>query len=132
MNAAEWKLCVAGIGFSLCRVRYDYNMPNPLEQCAPHKTLAGVAKACPDACVSTRCALKAHSTMDFCTEARMSNFDHLPDDATRLSAASLRAHFTGHPTLVGWIGRSVLLIVLLGGGVVMGSLLGPVVYALMK
>lgn len=62
----------------------------------------------------------------------MSNFDHLPDDATRLSAASLRSHFTGHPTLVGWIGRSVLLIMLLGGGVVAGGLLGPVVYALLN
>lgn len=62
----------------------------------------------------------------------MPNFDHLPDDATRLTAASLRAHFTGHPTLVGWIGRSVLLVMLLGGGVVMGSLLGPVVYALLN
>ena len=61
----------------------------------------------------------------------MSNFDHLPDDATRLTAASLRAHFTGHPTLVGWIGRSVLVVMLLGGGLVMGSLLGPVVYALL-
>lgn len=62
----------------------------------------------------------------------MSNFDHLPDDATRLSAASLRAHFTGHPTLVGWIGRSILLVMLLGGGVVMGSLLVPVLYALLN
>ncbi len=62
----------------------------------------------------------------------MSNFDHLPDDATRLTAASLRAHFTGHPTLVGWIGRSVLLVMLLGGGVVMGMLLGLVVYALLN
>lgn len=62
----------------------------------------------------------------------MSNFDHLPDDATRLSAASLRSHFTGHPTLVGWIGRSVLLVMLLGAGAVAGSLLGPVVYALMN
>ncbi|MGI4843963.1 MAG: hypothetical protein ACRYF7_11680 [Janthinobacterium lividum] len=62
----------------------------------------------------------------------MSNFDHLPDDATRLSAASLRAHFTGHPTLVGWIGRSILLVMLLGVGVVMGSLLGPVLYALLN
>lgn len=62
----------------------------------------------------------------------MSNFDHLPDDATRLTAASLRSHFTGHPTLVGWIGRYALLVLLLGGGVVMGSLLGPVVYALLN
>ncbi len=61
----------------------------------------------------------------------MSNFDHLPDDATRLTAASLRSHFTGHPTLVGWIGRSVLVVMLLGAGLVMGSLLGPVVYALL-
>ncbi len=62
----------------------------------------------------------------------MSNFDHLPDDATRLTPASLRAHFTGHPTLAGWIGRSVLLVMLLGGGVLMGRLLGPVVYALLN
>lgn len=62
----------------------------------------------------------------------MSNFDHLPDDATRLTAASLRAHFTGHPTLVGWIGRSVLLVLLLGAGLVTGSLLVPVVYALLN
>lgn len=62
----------------------------------------------------------------------MSNFDHLPDDATRLTAASLRSHFTGHPTLIGWIGRSVLLVVLLGSGLVAGSLLGPVVYALLN
>lgn len=62
----------------------------------------------------------------------MSNFDHLPDDATHFTAASLRSHFTGHPTLVGWIGRYALLVLLLGGGVVMGSLLGPVVYALLN
>ncbi|QOY94888.1 hypothetical protein IM543_03030 [Massilia sp. UMI-21] len=63
----------------------------------------------------------------------MSNFDHLPDDATRLSSASLRSHFTGMaPTLVGWLGRYVLLIVLLGGGVVAGTLLGPTVYALLN
>lgn len=62
----------------------------------------------------------------------MSNLDHLPDDATRLSAASLRTHSTGHPTLVGWIGRSILLVMLLGGGVVMGSLLVPVLYALLS
>ncbi len=62
----------------------------------------------------------------------MSNFDHLPDDATRLTAASLRSHFTGHPTLVGWIGRYALLVLLLGGGVVIGSLLGPVIYALLN
>lgn len=62
----------------------------------------------------------------------MSNFDHLPDDATRLTAASLRAHFTGHPTLVGWIGRYALLVLLLGGGVVIGGLLGPVIYALLN
>ncbi len=62
----------------------------------------------------------------------MSNFDHLPDDATRLTAASLRSHFTGHPTLVGWIGRYALLMLLLGGGVVIGSLLGPVIYTLLN
>ncbi|MGX9217394.1 hypothetical protein ACWV27_03140 [Massilia varians] len=62
----------------------------------------------------------------------MSNFDHLPDDATRLTAASLRSHFTGHPTLVGWIGRYALLVLLLGGGVVIGSLLGPVIYTLLN
>jgi hypothetical protein len=62
----------------------------------------------------------------------MSNFDHLPDDATRLTTASLRAHFAGHPTLVGWIGRSVLLVLLLGAGLVTGSLLGPVLYALLN
>ncbi|RZJ83683.1 MAG: hypothetical protein EOO64_05630 [Massilia sp.] len=62
----------------------------------------------------------------------MSNFDHLPDDATRLSAASLRAHFTGHPTLVGWIGRCALLVVLLGAGIVIGGLSGPVIYALLN
>lgn len=62
----------------------------------------------------------------------MSNFDPLPDDATRLSAASLRSHFTGHPTLVGWIGRWAVLVMLLGAGAVAGSLLGPGVYALMN
>ncbi|KFC73672.1 hypothetical protein [Massilia sp. LC238] len=62
----------------------------------------------------------------------MSNFDHLPDDATRLTAASLRSHFTGHPTLVGWIGRYALLVLLLGGGVVIGGLLGPVIHALLN
>lgn len=63
----------------------------------------------------------------------MSNFDHLPDDATRLSA-SLRPHFSGvsgHPTLVGWIARSVAVILLLGAGTVIGGLLGPVIYALL-
>lgn len=65
----------------------------------------------------------------------MSNFDHLPDDATRLSANSLRSHATGvsaHPTLLGWIGRYALLVMLLGCGAVLGSLLGPVVYALLN
>ncbi|WP_292038522.1 MULTISPECIES: hypothetical protein [unclassified Massilia] len=61
----------------------------------------------------------------------MSNFDHLPDDATRLTAASLRAHFTGHPTLVGWIGRYALLVLVLGGGAVLFSMLAPVLYALL-
>ena len=64
----------------------------------------------------------------------MSNFDHLPDDATRLSA-SLRPHFSGvsgHPTRVGWIARSVVLVMLLGAGLFAGSLLGPVVYALLN
>lgn len=65
----------------------------------------------------------------------MSNFDHLPDDATRLTAAHLRSQFTGisrDPTLVGWIGRSVLLVVLLGGGLAVGTMLGPVLYALLN
>lgn len=65
----------------------------------------------------------------------MSNFDHLPDDATRLTTATLRSHFTGMsppPTLVGWIGRYALLAVLLGAGAVIGSLLAPVVYALLN
>lgn len=61
----------------------------------------------------------------------MSNFDHLPDDATRVSAASLRSHFTGHPTLVGWIGRYALLVMLLGGGAAFFGLLAPVLYALL-
>ncbi len=65
----------------------------------------------------------------------MSNFDHLPDDATRLTAASLRSSLTGvsrHPTLLGWIGRYVLLVLLLGAAVLMGGLLGPVIYALLN
>lgn len=62
----------------------------------------------------------------------MSNFDHLPDDATRLTAASLRAHFTGHPTLVGWIGRYALLVLLLGAGIVIGGLAAPTIYALLN
>ncbi|KFI08111.1 hypothetical protein [Massilia sp. BSC265] len=61
----------------------------------------------------------------------MSSFDHLPDDATRLSTASLRSHLTGHPTLVGWIGRYALLVLLLGGGAVFFSLLAPVLAALL-
>jgi hypothetical protein len=70
--------------------------------------------------------------MGFCMEAIMSNVDHLPDDATRLNAASLRTHFTGHPTLVGWIGRYALVALLLGAGIVTGGLLAPVVYALLN
>ena len=62
----------------------------------------------------------------------MSNFNHLPDDATRLSAASLRAHFTGHPTLLGWIGRYALLVIVLGAGLVAGRLIGPLIYALLN
>ena len=62
----------------------------------------------------------------------MSNFNHLPDDATRLSAASLRAHFTVHPTLLGWIGRYALLVIVLGAGLVAGRLIGPLIYALLN
>lgn len=65
----------------------------------------------------------------------MSHFDHLPDDATRLTTASLRSHFTGMsppPTLVGWIGRYALAVVLLGAGAAIGGLLGPVIYALLN
>lgn len=64
----------------------------------------------------------------------MSNFDHLPDDATRLSAADLRSQFGGgsrHPTLIGWIGRYALLVLLLGGGAVCFSLFAPVLVALL-
>lgn len=65
----------------------------------------------------------------------MSNFDHLPDDATRLSAAHLRSQFAGisrDHTLLGWVGRYALLVVLLGCGLAAGSLLGPVAYALLN
>lgn len=65
----------------------------------------------------------------------MSNFDHLPDDATRLTSAGVRAYFTGTSrdhTVVGWLGRYTLVVVLLGGGAVLGSLLGPVVLALVE
>jgi hypothetical protein len=65
----------------------------------------------------------------------MSNFDPLPDDATRLTAANLRSQFTGmsrHPTLVGWIGRYTLLVLLLGGGAVFFSLLAPVLLAFLE
>lgn len=65
----------------------------------------------------------------------MSNFDHLPDDATRLTAASLRSHMTGvsrHPTLLGWLGRYTLLVLLVGACAIMGGLLGPVIYALLN
>ena len=65
----------------------------------------------------------------------MSNFDHLPDDATRLTAAGLRSQFTGvsrHPTLLGWIGRYALVVLLLGAGTVVGGLLGPAIYALLN
>jgi len=64
----------------------------------------------------------------------MSNFEDLPDEATRLSA-SLRSQFAGvsrHPTLVGWIGRYALLVLAVGGFAVMGGLLGPVIYALLN
>lgn len=64
----------------------------------------------------------------------MSHFDHLPDDATRLSA-SLRPHFSslsGPPTLVGWIARSVVALLLLGAGIVVGGMLGPVIYTLLN
>lgn len=63
----------------------------------------------------------------------MSNFDHLPDDATRLSSASVRAYFTAASrdhTVVGWLGRYALVVLLLGGAAVFGSLLLPVLYAL--
>lgn len=64
----------------------------------------------------------------------MSNFDHLPDDATRLSE-SVRSHFTTisrDHTVIGWIGRYALLILLLGAGVVLGEQLGPVLYLLLN
>lgn len=65
----------------------------------------------------------------------MKNVDHLPDDATRLTSASLHSHFSGMsppPTVVGWLGRYALLVLLLGGGAVVASLLGPAVYALLN
>ena len=63
----------------------------------------------------------------------MSNFDHLPDDATRLSAANIRSHFSNlsrHYTVIGWLGRYALAVLLLGAVVVLGGQLGPVLYAL--
>lgn len=51
-----------------------------------------------------------------------------PASPPRACARILR----GYPTLVGWIGRYALLVLLLGGGVLMGSLLGPVLYALLN
>jgi len=65
----------------------------------------------------------------------MSNFDHLPDDATRLTSANIRSHFANisrDPTMIGWIVRYALVVLLLGAGVVLGGQLGPVLYALMN
>ena len=63
----------------------------------------------------------------------MSNFDNLPDDATRLSTANIRSHFSNlsrHHTVIGWLGRYALVVLLLGAVVVLGGQLGPVLYAL--
>lgn len=63
----------------------------------------------------------------------MSNFDHLPDDATRLTAAHLRSQLAGMSrdhTLLGWFGRYALLVVVLGAAAVGGSLLLPALVAL--
>ncbi|MCD2516938.1 hypothetical protein LQ564_11530 [Massilia sp. G4R7] len=65
----------------------------------------------------------------------MSNFDHLPDDATRLTSATIRSHFTHmsrHPTMVGWLGRYALAVLLLGAVVVLGGQLAPVLHALFQ
>ena len=65
----------------------------------------------------------------------MSNFDHLPDDARRLSAADIRSHFTNlsrDHTLIGWLGRYALVVLLIGAGVALGGQLGPVLYHLMN
>lgn len=63
----------------------------------------------------------------------MSNFDHLPDDATPLSAEHLRSQFAGisrDPTLLGWLGRYALLVLLLGAAAVGGSALLPALVGL--
>jgi len=63
----------------------------------------------------------------------MSNFDHLPDDATRLTPANIRSHFTKlsrHPTMIGWLGRYALVVLMVGVVVVLGGQLGPVLYAM--
>ncbi|MFC0251550.1 hypothetical protein [Massilia consociata] len=65
----------------------------------------------------------------------MPDFEHLPDDATRLTSAGLRSHFTGmsrDPTVIGWLGRYALLVLLLGGGTVLAGLLVPVLYQFMN
>ncbi len=65
----------------------------------------------------------------------MSNFDHLPDDATRLNAADIRSHFSNlgrDHTVLGWLGRYALVVLLIGVGVAVGCQLGPFFYQLMN
>lgn len=65
----------------------------------------------------------------------MSNFDHLPDDATRLNAADIRSHFSNlgrDHTVLGWLGRYALVVLLIGVGVAVGGQLGPLLYQLMN
>lgn len=65
----------------------------------------------------------------------MSNVDHLPDDATRLTPSHMRSQLTDmsdHYTVLGWVVRYALILLLLGAGIVFGGLLGPALYRLLN
>jgi hypothetical protein len=65
----------------------------------------------------------------------MPNIDIPPDEASSFSLARTRAELdslSADPTILGWLGRSLLVVLLLGSGLVVGGMLGPALYRLLS